>query len=288
MPRSMTAFGSAEGPTLAGALRIEMRTVNHRFLEVSMRLPDELRSFEPALRERISARVSRGKLDLSARLRSDGTRASALALNPVLLSQLAKLIAQLQAAHPGLAPTNALQLLSWPGLVVSADTDADALAAEVFSLLDAALDSLEAQREREGARLADIMRDRASALAGLRAAAMELLPQIRTGWRDKLLQRLRESGATVDPQRFEQELVLVLQRMDVDEELDRLGIHLIELDKTLMRQEPVGRRLDFLSQELNREANTFGSKSTDARTSQLAVDMKVLIEQVREQVQNLE
>lgn len=288
MPRSMTAFGSAEGVTVVGALRVEMRTVNHRFLEVSTRLPDELRSFEPAIRERLAARVSRGKLDFSARLRTDGTRATTLALNPVLLEQLARLIAQLQSAQPGLAPANPLQLLSWPGMVVSADTDADVLAGEVLQLVDQALDSLEAQRDREGARLAEVMRERAAALDGLRRAAIELLPQIRSGWRDKLMARLKESGATVDPQRFEQELVLVLQRMDVDEELDRLGIHLAELDKTLQRNEPVGRRLDFLSQELNREANTFGSKSTDARTSQLAVDIKVLIEQIREQVQNLE
>ncbi len=288
MPRSMTAFGSAEGVTVVGALRVEMRTVNHRFLEVSTRLPDELRAFEPAIRERLAARVSRGKLDFSARLRTDGTRATTLALNPVLLEQLARLIAQLQSAQPGLAPANPLQLLSWPGMVVSADTDADVLAGEVLQLVDQALDSLEAQRDREGARLAEVMRERAAALDGLRRAAIELLPQIRSGWRDKLMARLKESGATVDPQRFEQELVLVLQRMDVDEELDRLGIHLAELDKTLQRNEPVGRRLDFLSQELNREANTFGSKSTDARTSQLAVDIKVLIEQIREQVQNLE
>jgi uncharacterized protein (TIGR00255 family) len=288
MPRSMTAFGSAEGATAIGALRIEMRTVNHRFLEVSTRLPDELRSMEPAIRERIAARVSRGKLDFSVRLRADPGRQSALALNPVLLDQLAHLIDQLSAAHLNLAPPSAMQLLAWPGLVVSADTDPETLTADVLGLLDRALDSLEAQREREGSKLADVMRERALALEGLRVAATELLPQIRAGWRDKLLARLKESGASVDPQRFEQELVLVLQRMDVDEELDRLGIHLKELEKTLVRQEPVGRRLDFLSQELNREANTFGSKSTDARTSQMAVDMKVLIEQIREQVQNLE
>jgi len=155
-------------------------------------------------------------------------------------------------------------------------------------LIDRALDSLEAQREREGKRLAEVMGERVAGLRTARLAAIELLPTIRQGLRDKLMAKLAEIVASVDPQRIEQEIVFALQKMDVDEELDRLGIHLEEMARTLSRSEPVGRRLDFLTQELHREANTFGSKSTDARTSQLAVDMKVLIEQIREQVQNLE
>ena len=155
-------------------------------------------------------------------------------------------------------------------------------------LVDRALDSLEAQREREGKRLTEVMFERVVGLRVLRATAIDALPAIRQGLRDKLHTRLGEIALTVDPARMEQEIVFQLQRMDVDEELDRLGIHLEEMVATLARKEPVGRRLDFLTQELHREANTFGSKSTDAKTSQMAVDMKVLIEQIREQVQNLE
>jgi uncharacterized protein (TIGR00255 family) len=288
MPRSMTAYGSAEGPTAAGHLRLEMRTVNHRFLEVSTKLPEELRSLEPALRERIGLRLSRGKLDLSARLRSDPNRPTTLTINHPLLDQLTGLIDELTRRNGRLDAGHASHLLSWPGLVATGEFDLEELGAQVLQLTDQALDALEAQREREGKRLAEIMLERVKGLGAAREAAIEMLPVIRQGLRDKLMAKLAEIAASVDPQRIEQEIVFALQKMDVDEELDRLGVHLEEMARTLKRSEPVGRRLDFLTQELHREANTFGSKSTDARTSQLAVDMKVLIEQIREQVQNLE
>lgn len=288
MPRSMTAYGSAEGPTVLGQLRLEMRTVNHRFLEISTRLPEELRSLESALRERIGQRLSRGKLDLSARLRSDPDRPTRFNINHAMLDQLTGLVDELTQRNTRLQAGFATDLLSWPGLIATSEYDAEELAKQVHAVIDKALDALEAQREREGRRLAEIMLERVTALRGLRAAAIELLPQIRSGLRDKMLAKLAELQASVDPARMEQEIVFLLQRMDVDEEIDRLGVHLEEMARTLGRHEPVGRRLDFLTQELHREANTFGSKSTDARTSQLAVDMKVLIEQIREQVQNLE
>ena len=288
MPRSMTAYGSAEGPTVIGHLRLEMRTVNHRFLEISSKLPEELRSLESTLRERIGQRLSRGKLDLSARLRPDPDRPANFSINHAVLDQLASLVDELTRRNSKLSPGSATDLLAWPGLVATGEHDNEELSRQVLALVDRALDSLEAQREREGKRLAEIMLERVVGLRGLRAAAVEALPTIRQGLRDKLHARLGEIALTVDPARMEQEIVFQLQRMDVDEEIDRLGIHLEEMVATLARKEPVGRRLDFLTQELHREANTFGSKSTDARTSQLAVDMKVLIEQIREQVQNLE
>ncbi len=288
MPRSMTAYGSAEGPTAIGHLRLEMRTVNHRFLEISTKLPEELRSLEPLMRERVGLRLSRGKLDLSARLRSDPERPTTLTINHALLDQLTQLVDELTHRNLGLTAGHASDLLSWPGLVVTGEFDVEELGKQVLVLVDRALDSLEAQREREGKRLAEIMGERVAGLRAAREAAIELLPTIRTGLRDKLNAKLAEIAASVDPQRIEQEIVFALQKMDVDEELDRLGVHLEEMARNLSRSEPVGRRLDFLTQELHREANTFGSKSTDARTSQLAVDMKVLIEQIREQVQNLE
>ena len=288
MPRSMTAYGSAEGPTAVGHLRLEMRTVNHRFLEISTKLPEELRSLEPLLRERIGQRLSRGKLDLSARLRSDPDRPTTLTINHALLDQLTHLVDELTRRNGRLTAGHASDLLSWPGLVATGEFDLEELSKQVLALTDRALDALEAQREREGKRLAEIMGERVASLRVARAAAIELLPHIRQALRDKLMAKLAEISASVEPQRIEQEIVFALQRMDVDEELDRLGVHLEEMARTLNRSEPVGRRLDFLTQELHREANTFGSKSTDARTSQLAVDMKVLIEQIKEQVQNLE
>jgi uncharacterized protein (TIGR00255 family) len=288
MPKSMTAYGSAEGPTALGHLRLEMRTVNHRFLEISSKLPEELRSLEPLMRERIGQRLSRGKLDLSARLRSDPERPATLIINHALLDQLTGLVDELTRRNGRLAAGHASDLLNWPGLVTTGEYDVEEVGKQVLALIDRALDSLEAQREREGKRLAEVMGERVAGLRTARAAAIEMLPAIRQGLRDKLMAKLAEIVASVDPQRIEQEIVFALQKMDVDEELDRLGIHLEEMARTLARSEPVGRRLDFLTQELHREANTFGSKSTDARTSQLAVDMKVLIEQIREQVQNLE
>ena len=288
MPKSMTAYGSAEGPTALGHLRLEMRTVNHRFLEISTKLPEELRSLEPVMRERIGQRLSRGKLDLSARLRSDPERPATLIINHALLDQLTGLVDELTRRNGRLAAGHASDLLNWPGLVTTGEYDVEEVGKQVLMLIDRALDSLEAQREREGKRLAEVMGERVAGLRTARLAAIELLPTIRQGLRDKLMAKLAEIVASVDPQRIEQEIVFALQKMDVDEELDRLGIHLEEMARTLSRSEPVGRRLDFLTQELHREANTFGSKSTDARTSQLAVDMKVLIEQIREQVQNLE
>lgn len=288
MPRSMTAYGSAEGPTVIGHLRLEMRTVNHRFLEISSKLPEELRSFESTMRERIGQRLSRGKLDMSARLRPDPDRPANFSINHAVLDQLASLVDELTRRNSKLSPGSATDLLAWPGLVATGEFDTEELTRQVLLLVDRALDSLEAQREREGKRLTEVMFERVVGLRVLRATAIDALPAIRQGLRDKLHTRLGEIALTVDPARMEQEIVFQLQRMDVDEELDRLGIHLEEMVATLARKEPVGRRLDFLTQELHREANTFGSKSTDAKTSQMAVDMKVLIEQIREQVQNLE
>lgn len=288
MPRSMTAFGSAEGQTVAGTLRIELRSVNHRFLEIALKLPEELRSFEPAIRELLSRRIARGKLELSARLRSDPERSGALRLNPALADQLLRLIEELTRRNNRLEAGSAMALLSWPGVIAAAEVDSEALASETLVVLGQAVDALEADREREGHRLAAILHERVRALRELRAAAIELVPQVQSTLRAKLDARIAELGTAVDPQRLEQELVLLLQKMDVEEELDRLGVHLEEIARTLSRQEPVGRRLEFLIQELHREANTFGSKSSDVRTSQLAVEMKVLIEQLREQVQNLE
>ena len=286
MIRSMTAFASGERATAWGTLGCELRAVNHRFLEVGVRLPEELRALEPALRERIGTRVARGKLDLTLRLRPPET-GEALQLDPARVDALAALAQALQARFPALQ-VGLTDLLAFPGVVQGGGVDTAALQAEAMALLDTVLAAFVAAREREGGALAAGMRERVDAIAALAADVRALVPVIRMGQRQKLEARLADLAQPADPGRLEQELVLWLQKLDVEEELDRLDSHLEEARRVLGVPEAVGRRLDFLMQEFNREANTLGSKSVDARTSQASVDLKVLIEQLREQVQNLE
>ena len=284
--RSMTAFASGERSTEWGTLGCELRAVNHRFLEVGMRLPDELRASEPALRERIAARLSRGKLDLGMRLRTT-SGGDALQVDDAVVERLGDLARRMDGRFPGLRVDFA-QLLQLPGVLQSHAVDPEALQAAALALLDKVLDDFVAAREREGAKLATVISERADAITGIAADVRTLVPLIRAGQRQKLETRLVELGSSLDPGRLEQELVIWLQKLDVDEELDRLDSHLSELRRVLKQREPVGRRLDFLLQEFNREANTLGSKSVDARSTNAAVELKVLIDQVREQVQNIE
>ncbi|MBP3984380.1 YicC family protein [Pseudoxanthomonas helianthi] len=286
MIRSMTAFATLERAFEGGALVAELRAVNHRFLELGLRLPEELRALEPALRERIASRIGRGKLDFALRLRA-GESDGELKPNPRVVAQLSELALDFGARFPGLH-TELGALLQFPGVLQNKAFDADVLQAEALALLDALLDQFVAAREREGAKLAAVINDRVDAIAARAAEARELMPQIRAGQRQKLETRLADLSQPADPGRLEQELVLWLQKLDVDEELDRLDSHVKEIRRVLRQSEPVGRRLDFLLQEFNREANTFGSKSVDVRTTNLAVELKVLIDQVREQVQNIE
>ncbi|WP_374249046.1 YicC/YloC family endoribonuclease [Thermomonas sp.] len=287
MIRSMTAFAAGERSTEWGVLSGELRAVNHRFLELGLRLPDELRAFEAALRERVSARVSRGKLDLVLRLRTT-VAGDALQVDEALVGRLAALAQRLDAGFPSLQ-VQFTELLQFPGVLQSRGLDADALQREALVVVDAVLDDFIAAREREGGKLAQVIGERAEAIAGIAAEVRTLVPLIRAGQRAKLEARLADLAQPADPGRLEQELVIWLQKLDVDEELDRLDSHLVELRRILKGgKEPVGRRLDFLLQEFNREANTLGSKSVDARTSNAAVELKVLIDQIREQIQNIE
>ncbi len=283
--RSMTASATAERTTAWGMLGCELRAVNHRFLEFGVRLPEELRAFEAALRERVSARVSRGKLDLVLRFRA--TAGAQLALDEAVVARLGELARSLDAHFPQLH-VEFTELLEFPGVLQIAGIDAEALQGEALALLDAALDAFVAAREREGEKLAMAIRERALRVAQIVTEVRTLVPQIRAGQRQKLEARLADLAQPVDPGRLEQELVLWLQKLDVDEELDRLSSHVDELQRVLGQTGPVGRRLDFLLQEFNREANTLGSKSVDARTSNASVELKVLIDQIREQIQNIE
>ena len=286
MIRSMTAYATAERATEGGTLACELRAVNHRFLELGLRLPEELRVLEPALRERISARIARGKLDFSLRLRSPEGEGG-LQLNASLVRQLSELALDMTARFPALR-TEFIDLLQYPGVLQARATDAEVLQAEALALLDTLLDQFVGAREREGEKLAVAIRERVDALAARAAEVRELIPTIRAGQRAKLDARLADLAQGADPGRVEQELVLWLQKLDVDEELDRLDSHIKEIRRVLKQTEPVGRRLDFLLQEFNREANTLGSKSVDVRTTNVAVELKVLIDQIREQVQNIE
>ncbi len=288
MMRSMTAFAAREADTPQGRLAIEIRSVNHRFLELSLRLPEEFRALEMKLRERVAARVQRGKVDLALRFRAAEGAGLGLKLNEPLARELAQLQKELSILQPDLSHGTRLEALAWPGMIVEPDRDLASLHEAALALLDGALDDFIANREREGARLAELMRERMAAIDDVVARLKVLLPEIRVALRARLDARLADLKQPLDPGRIEQELVLQLQKIDVDEELDRLATHLIEARRVLSGKEAAGRRLDFLLQEFNRESNTLGSKSVDARTSQASVDLKVLIEQIREQVQNLE
>ena len=284
--RSMTAFANAEGQTEAGRLSCELRAVNHRFLEIGFRLPEELRVLEPQFRERIASRASRGKIEVSMRL-SGQQSGDALQLNASYVERLSAIAQDLDAALPALR-VDLGTLLQLPGVLQGKDIDAETFQQQALALLDVALDDFIAAREREGGKLAEAISERVDGVAMIADEVRTLVPLIREGQRAKLTARMAEVAGNLDQGRLEQELVLWLQKLDVDEELDRLNSHVAEARRVLKQREPVGRRMDFLLQEFNREANTLGSKSVDARTSNAAVELKVLIDQIREQVQNIE
>jgi uncharacterized protein (TIGR00255 family) len=288
MIRSMTAFARREQRADWGVLTWELRSLNHRFLEVATRLPDELRALEPAVRERVAQRLGRGKVDCGLRLQRVGGARGEVTLNDDLLRRVLELAREVDGMHANPAPLGAMEIMHWPGVVEEVEQDLGPISEAALGLLDVALTELVATREREGERLRAIVEQRCAAMAQLAADVRAHLPEIRTHVRTRLEERLAEVQVQAEPGRVEQELVLQLQKLDVDEELDRLRTHLQEVADVLGRDEPVGRRLDFLMQELNREANTLGSKSAVVETTRAAVELKVLIEQMREQVQNIE
>ena len=287
MLRSMTAFASAEADTGHGTLTIELRSVNHRYLELGLRLPDELRVLEAAVRERVAARLARGKVDLGLRWKPALADASAVAVDEAFVTRLADTAQALAARFPQMH-VEFTSLLGWPGVLLDRGTDQEALRQAALGLLDHALAEMVAAREREGERLGGFMRERLDAMERIVAEVRAHLPEVRAALRARFDTRLAELKQPLEPGRVEQEVVLQVQRMDVDEELDRLTAHIAEARRVFGLKEAVGRRLDFLMQEFNREANTLGSKSADPRTTNAAVELKVLIEQMREQVQNLE
>ncbi|WJW75716.1 YicC/YloC family endoribonuclease [Thiohalobacter sp. IOR34] len=284
----MTAFARQEGEGEWGSLTWELRSVNHRYLEIGLRLPEELRSLEPVVRERAAARLKRGKLECNLRFRPAPRQADAIELDEDYLRRLAAALGRVDGALEAARPPDVLDVLRWPGVMLERQQDVGPVAEAALALFGRALDELVETREREGAGLRELILARLAAMEPLIAATRRRLPEVRARIRERLRARLEEVAAEPDSDRLEQELVYLAQKMDVDEELDRLEAHVAEVRKVLDRDEAVGRRLDFLMQELNREANTLASKSADAETTGVAVELKVLIEQMREQVQNVE
>ena len=288
MLRSMTAFARSEQRQDEWVITWELRSVNHRYLEVSFRLPEALRALEPLVRERLNAALNRGKVECNLKVQSRCGGVPGVALNRPLAERLLAVAAEIRALLGGGTELQVGDLLRWPGVVSEAELNLEQLQATVLTGLDAALTELVATRQREGERTAQLIRQRCIAIQEQVGQLRIRRPQVLAKQRDKLLARLAELPLEPDHNRLEQELVIIAQRLDVEEELDRLAAHLAEVDAVLERPEPVGRRLDFLMQEFNREANTLSAKSCDAETTRMAVEIKVLIEQMREQVQNIE
>lgn len=288
MTKSMTAFARVTAIGDEGELTWELRSVNHRFLEPYVRLPEDLRALEPAVRERVAKRLRRGKLDCALRYAPAPGAGSNLRINRPYLEQLLTAGGEVAELVGHQAQPPAFELLRWPGVLQEQQKDMGPVMQRALCLLDEALESLVATREREGVRLAALIGERCDKLATCVSEVRERMPRVMVEVRTRILDRLEEVRSELDPNRLEQELALLAQRLDVDEEMDRTDAHIEEVRSVLAGKGPVGRRLDFLMQELNREANTLGSKSSDVAVTRVSVEMKVLIEQMREQVQNIE
>ena len=288
MVYSMTAFSRCELSTDQGNLAWEIRSVNHRYLEPSLRLPEAFRELEAPLRERLRKSLGRGKVECTLRFNPAAASNALLSLNQPLIDQLIAASQQLSLKLANAAPVNPLELLAWPGVLSSAESDETGLVDQAGQLFDRALHELKDQRAREGAQLRKLLEERIDAIAERVATLREMMPDLLVAHRQKLIDRIADTGLEVESQRIEQEIVLLAQKIDVAEELDRLDTHVNETRRVLAGREAMGRRLDFLMQEFNREANTLGSKAIDTRSTQAAVDLKVYIEQMREQVQNIE
>ena len=288
MIRSMTGFARTEASAPWGSLSWELRSVNHRYLEVAFRLPDELRSLEPEFRQLVAGRLRRGKVDCTVRLSWETAGGAALEVDMALAGQVLSAAEEIRKQVGGGRPPTAMELLRWPGVAREPTRDTEPLAALARETLAAALEELDAARAREGERIAAMLAERCAGVEAACAEVRERLPALREGLRARLAERLASVDVQADPQRLEQELAIQATKMDVDEELDRLDSHVAEVRRVLADPGANGRRLDFLMQEFNREANTLASKSVDTTTTRIAVDLKVLVEQMREQVQNVE
>ena len=290
MTQSMTAFARNESRLDETVVTIELRSVNHRYLDVSIRAPEEVREAEQKLRTLLSNRLSRGKVELNIRIKNNITadNVTAIELNMDLVEQLSKATHAITQHIPNADTINPFEILNWPGVIQAKQIDTKELQQTVTGCLEQTLDEFVETRKREGDKLAAMLIQRCDEMEKIRTEVDKLIPAILEMRKQKIRDRLAEFKVEHDENRLEQEMVLLAQKMDISEELDRLGAHLSEVRNILSDTKPVGRRLDFLMQELNREANTLGSKSVDTQSTRASVDLKVLIEQMREQVQNIE
>ena len=288
MINSMTGFASGELTTAAVELQWELRTVNHRYLEAQFKLPEGFRKQEPALKELTGSKLQRGKLDANLQFRPSAETATTLNINDDLVKQVIARAHEIETELHTPGPLSAIDILRWPGVVAEKTLDTSTLYEPAAQLLTETLDSLAAARGREGARIQKLLEDRLTQVSQLVTEVRKHMPTVLKNIRNKIHERAETLSAKIDNDRLEQELVMLAQKMDVAEELDRLDAHVEETRAAFNMGGAVGRRLDFLMQEFNREANTLGSKSADPETTKAAVDLKVLIEQMREQVQNVE
>ena len=284
----MTGFAVQTRDLGSVSLHLELRSVNSRYLDLGFRIVDDLRAAEPAIRERISARLGRGKVECRLNLQAGHAAPRSMALNAALLDQLAEAQNSLRSRFVDAAALSVNELLRWPGMLADDSLGFDEMLPAIVALTNAALDDLVATRAREGEKLADMIRERAARMRELVAIATPRMPAVVVEYQERLTAKLRDAVASLDEDRIRQEVALYAQRIDVDEELTRLNTHLDEVERILKAGGAAGKRLDFLMQELNREANTLASKSPATDITGIAMEMKVLIEQMREQVQNLE
>ena len=285
---SMTGFAAASTEMPGISLAVELRSVNHRYLDVTIKVPDELRTLETSLRERLAAAQKRGKVECRVALLRTVGAAGGIAINVERVQQLAAAAAGVVRAMPGTPPLTTADVMRWPGVIVDAIISPESLAEQVDTLVQHALSELTSARAREGAKLRAVLEERCTDIEGQLGRVTPRIPALHAAYMEKLGGRLREAGLEPNDDRLKQELALFATRIDVAEEVARLTTHVSEIRRILVQGGPVGKRLDFLAQELHREANTLGSKSVDTELSQVSLELKVLIEQMREQVQNLE
>ncbi|MGD2119711.1 MAG: YicC/YloC family endoribonuclease [Chromatiales bacterium] len=283
----MTAFSREESRSELGELVWEIRSVNHRYLESFVRLPEELRALEPLVRERVGKQLARGKLDCALRYKPTGFTPASITVNERLVEQLVAAASTIENMMHEAVPPTTMDMMRWPGVLEAEAVDLGQVQNAALELLDRSLGNLIEVRQREGEQLAEMIKQRLHDMRKQVDIAKQRMPEVIEQLRQRLNTKLADLR-DLDPGRLEQEVVLLAQRLDIDEEMDRLTTHLNEVERTLGQNKPIGRRLDFLMQELNREANTLGSKSADTVTTSVSVEMKVLIEQMREQIQNIE
>ena len=288
MLHSMTGFARESAETSLGTLTWEIRAVNHRYLDVQFKLPEDLRPKEQDFRQQASAVLGRGKIECGLYFRRAVDQQKEMQIDKDLVELLGRRISELSAKLPATAAINPVEILRWPGVMKQPEIDAEPLFEEASNLLNLALQAINEMRRSEGCRIEEMLETRCADIQSIAKTVRARMPEVLAATRAKQKERIEKLDVEADPARLEVELALVAQKIDVDEELDRLESHLVEIRDAIGGDKAVGRRLDFLMQELNREANTLGSKSADTETTKAAVDLKVLIEQMREQIQNVE